>query len=123
MKELLKKYNLKKSQYEYELKRSKKNNLSIEEWLRYRFSKKNSQLVDDKKRLGRYLVKHKSFNMFTYFVDDIFKSKKGKTEYDYEELQELSHKEFETLLNVEVNIKNTELFWILFGFFRNFFRI
>src|SRR6056300_1431078 len=152
MKELLKKYNLKKSQYEYELKRSKKNNLSIEEWLRYRFSKTNSQLVDDKnrirgrslvidvldnfgqetgflldkrlqKRLGRYLVKHKSFNMFTYFVDDIFKSKKGKTEYDYEELQELSHKEFETLLNVEVNIKNTELFWILFGFFRNFFRI
>ena len=153
MEDLLKKYNLKKSQYVYELKRSKKNNLSIEEWLRYRFSKKNSQLVDDKnrirgrslvidvldnfgqetgflldkslqKRFGRYLVKHKTFNMFVYWVDDIFKKKeKGKFDYNYEELQELSHKEFDTLLDVEVNIKNTELFWILFGFFRNFFKI
>ena len=106
MEDLLKKYNLKKSQYEYELKRSKKNNLGIEEWLRYRFSKKNSQLVDDKnkirgrslvidvldnfgeetgflldkslqKRLGRYLLKHKTFNMFVYWVDDIHNKKKA----------------------------------------------
>ena len=57
MVDLLKKYNLKKSQYEYELKRSKKNNLSIEDWLRYKFSKKNSQLVDEKNRIrGRSLV-------------------------------------------------------------------
>ena len=51
MVDLLKKYNLKKSKYEYELKRSKKNNLSIEDWLRYKFSKKNSQLVDEKNRI------------------------------------------------------------------------
>ena len=150
MEDLLKKYNLKKSQYEYELKRSKKNNLSIEEWLRYRFSKKNSQLVDDKnrirgrslvidvldnfgqetgflldkslqKRLGRYLVKHKTFNMFIYHVDDVSRNNK-EAEYKYEELQELAHKEFHILLDLEVNIKNTELFWILFGYFRNFFR-
>ena len=151
MEDLLKKYNLKKSQYEYELKRSKKNNLSIEEWLRYRFSKKNSQLVDDKnkirgrslvidvldnfgeetgflldkslqKRLGRYLVKHKTFNMFMYHVDDFMTKERDQVDYEYEELQELTHKEFDTLLDLEVNIKNTELFWILFGFFRNFFR-
>ena len=152
MVDLLKKYNLKKSQYEYELKRSKKNNLSIEDWLRYKFSKKNSQLVDEKnrirgrslvidlldnfgqetgflldkslqKRLGNYLLKHKTFNMFVYWVDDIQKKKKrGERQYEYEELQELTHKEFDTLLDLEVNIKNTELFWIMFGFFRNFFR-
>ena len=151
MEDLLKKYNLKKSQYEYELKRSKKNNLSIEEWLRYRFSKKNSQLVDDKnrirgrslvidvldnfgqetgflldkslqKRIGRYLHKHKTFNMFMYHVDDVSRKIKHETDYEFEELQELAHKEFHILLDLEVNIKNTELFWILFGYFRNFFR-
>ena len=149
MEDLLKKYNLKKSQYEYELKRSKKNNLSIEEWLRYRFSKKNSLLVDDKnrikgrslvidvldnfgqdtgflldkslqKRFVRYLVKHKTFSILMYWCDDVLIDR--KQQYKYEELQEISHKEFDTLLNLEVNIKNTELFWILFGFFRNFFR-
>ena len=149
MEDLLKKYNLKKSQYEYELKRSKKNNLSIEEWLRYRFSKKNSLLVDDKnrikgrslvidvldnfgqdtgflldkslqKRFVRYLVKHKTFSILMYWCDDVLIDR--KQQYKYEELQEISHKDFDILLNLEVNIKNTELFWILFGFFRNFFR-
>ena len=35
---LIKKYNLKESQYEYELKRSKKKHIRIDRWLKNKFS-------------------------------------------------------------------------------------
>jgi hypothetical protein len=55
---LLKQYNLKQSQYDYEVERTKKKNLTIEDWLKYRFAKKNSQLLVDKNNnyAGRSLV-------------------------------------------------------------------
>ncbi|MBC8305481.1 MAG: hypothetical protein H8E55_58170 [Pelagibacterales bacterium] len=156
MSDLLKQYNLKQSQFDYEVKRAKKNNLKIEEWLRYKYSKKNIELVDkenrvkgrslvvdvldsfgqetgfliDKsliKRFGLWLKKHKSYNMFVFGSDSLeaqtsHLKKYKKVQYDYYYLQQLAYQEFETLLNLEINIKNTELFWILFGFFRNYFR-
>jgi len=156
MKELLKKYNLKQSQFNYELKRANKNNLSIEDWLRFRFSKKNSELVSKnnkivgrslvvdildnfgnetgflldknlRKRFCDFLINHKSYNIFVYNSDDLEQQRtrlmKGLgVKYDYFDIQELGQKEFDTLCDLEITIKNTELFWVLFGHFRHFFR-
>lgn len=146
---LLKQYNLKQSQYDYEVKRAEKNNLKIEDWLKYRFSKKNSQLVDKNNnykgrslvvdildnfgqetgflldrslqiRFGNWLGKNKTFCKFSYGVDN-YKDKKIK--YSWVDRQELAFQELDTLIQLEINIKNTELFWILFGYFRYFLRI
>jgi len=149
MEDLLKKYNLKQSQYEYELQRAIKNNLDIKDWLRYKFLTKHSLLIDDtkrvlgrslvvdflnnfsqdtgflldkslQKRVGSFLVKHRGYNIFSYWVDNVLVDKGLK--YSWKEINPRAIKEFDILLDLEINIKNNELFWILFGFFVFFFR-
>ena len=62
--ELIAKYNLKQKQFDYELKRSQKKNMSIEEWLDYKYDA-NKDDIDFFARLQS-----------NYDIDDLVNKKK-----------------------------------------------
>jgi len=133
--ELLEKYKLTKSKFDYEFKRSQKYNIKIEDWLEIRFKKgqkvfnqnyyNNKTLVENlietydtninlndqqsKKNLLNFILHHKHYKETTIKENNL-----SDDDWD-NRLHNIFDLELRTFLRIHHKIKSIELFWIIFG--------
>lgn len=124
--ELIAKYNLKQKQFDYELKRSQKKNMSIEEWLEYKYSA-NKDDIDFFTRLNNNydvdeLVSDKAKGHLVElnkFVDDIYDSKFGRIVDMTQGLNSsyTINTALKDFFTIQKSIKDARFFWAIFGTF------